>query len=37
MTHAEALGRLVATEAIGERFELVEPTVRALLLEAGVG
>ena len=37
MTHDEALGRLVTTEAIGERFELVEPTVRALLMEAGVG
>ena len=36
-THDEALGRLVTTEAIGERFELVEPTVRALLMEAGVG
>ena len=37
MTHDVALGRLVTTEAIGERFELVEPTVKALLMEAGVG
>ena len=37
MTHDGALGRLVTTEAIGERFELVEPTVKALLMEAGVG
>ena len=37
MTHDEALGRLVTTEAIGERFELVEPTVETLLMEAGIG
>ena len=32
-THEEALGRLVKTELIGDRFELVEPTVRKLLEE----
>ena len=36
LTHDEALGRLVATEAIGDRFELVEPTVQDLLKEKGV-
>ena len=36
LTHHEALERLVATEAIGERFELVEPTVGNLLKEKGV-
>ena len=33
MTHDEALKRLAATEAIGERFEMVEPTVENLLKE----
>ena len=32
-SHTEALERLGSTEAIGERFELVEPTVDALLKE----
>ena len=36
LTRDEALGRLVATEAIGDRFELVEPTVQDLLKEKGV-
>ena len=36
LTHGETLARLGATEAIGERFELVEPTVEALLKEMGV-
>ena len=31
LTHTEAIERLVATEAIGERYELVEPTVENLL------
>ena len=34
-THEEALARLVVTEVIGDRFELVEPTVRDLLKEMG--
>ena len=33
LSHTEALERLGSTEAIGERFELVEPTVGALLKE----
>ena len=33
LSHEEVLERLGATEAIGERFELVEPTVDALLKE----
>ena len=37
MTHGEALKRLAATEAIGERFEMVEPTVENLLKENRVG
>ena len=37
LTHQEALKRLSATEAIGDRFELVEPTVENLLKETGVG
>ena len=37
MTHDEAIQQLGSTDAIGERFELVEPTVKALLMEAGVG
>ena len=36
LNHAEALERLGSTEAIGERFELVEPTVDALLKETAV-
>ena len=36
LTHQEALERLSATEAIGDRFELVEPTVENLLRETGV-
>ena len=36
LTHHEALGRLAATEAIGERFELVAPTVESLLKETGI-
>ena len=36
LTHQEALGRLAAIEAIGDRFELVEPTVERLLKETGV-
>ena len=36
LSHREALGRLGSTEAIGERFELVEPTVDALLKETAV-
>ena len=35
-THQEALERLGSTEAIGERFELVEPAVDALLKETPV-
>lgn len=34
LTHAEAMARLGATEAIGERFELVEPAVAELLEQA---
>lgn len=34
LTHAEALTRVGATEAIGERFELIEPAVAELLEEA---
>ena len=34
-THEESLAQLAITEAIGDRFELVEPTVRKLLEEAG--
>ena len=34
LTHAEALERVGATEAIGERFELVEPAVEDLVEEA---
>ena len=34
LTHAEALARVGATEAIGERFELIEPAVAELLKEA---
>ncbi len=36
LNHGEALERLGTTEAIGERFELVEPTVDALLKEKSV-
>ena len=36
LNHTQALERLGSTEAIGERFELVEPTVNALLKEAAV-
>ena len=36
LTHQDALDRLGSTEAIGERFELVEPTVEALLKESSV-
>ena len=36
LSHTEALERLGSTEAIGERFELVEPTVDALLKESTV-
>ena len=36
LSHREALGRLGSTEAIGDRFELVEPTVDALLKETAV-
>ena len=35
-THEDALARLVVTEIIGDRFELVEPTVRDLLKEMGI-
>lgn len=33
MTHDEAINRLGSTEAIGDRFELIEPTVNSLLKE----
>ena len=36
LSHGEALDRLGSTEAIGERFELVEPTVDALLKETAI-
>ena len=36
LTHDQALERLGATEAIGERFELVVPTVENLLKETAV-
>ena len=36
LTHRQALERLGSTEAIGDRFELVEPTVKALLKESAV-
>ena len=36
LSHRETLERLGSTEAIGERFELVEPTVDALLKETAV-
>ena len=36
LTHQKALEQLGSTEAIGQRFELVEPTVDALLKEASV-
>lgn len=36
MPHDEALERLATTEAIGDRYELVEPTVEELLREASV-
>ena len=36
MSHDEALERLATTEAIGERYELVEPTVEELLRETPV-
>ena len=36
LSHGETLERLGSTEAIGERFELVEPTVDALLKERAV-
>ena len=36
MTHSAALAQLGSTEAIGDRFELVEPTVDALLKEMAV-
>lgn len=36
LSHDEALTRLGSTEAIGERFELVEPTVHALLKETAI-
>ena len=35
-SHSEALERLGSTEAIGERYELVEPTVDALLKETAI-
>ena len=35
-THEDALARLVVTEVIGDRFELVEATVRELLKERGI-
>ena len=36
MIHSDALARLGSTEAIGDRFELVEPTVDTLLREMAV-
>ena len=36
MTHSDALAQLGSTEAIGDRFELVEPTVDAMLRELAV-
>ena len=36
LRHEQALERLGSTEAIGERFELVEPTVDTLLKETAV-
>ena len=36
LTHQDALERLMATEAIGERFELVELTMESLLKEPRV-
>ena len=36
LSHTDALERLGSTEAIGERFELVEPTVDAMLKETAV-
>ena len=36
LNHKEALERLGSTEAIGERFELVEPTLHALLKEGKI-
>ena len=36
LSHEQALERLGSTEAIGERFELVEPTVDTLLKETAV-
>ena len=36
LTHRQALERLGSTEAIGDRFELVEPTMKALLKESAV-
>ena len=36
MSHDEALGRLATTEAIGDRYELVEPTIKELLKESSV-
>ena len=36
LSHEQALERLGSTEAIGERFELVEPTVDTLLKETSV-
>ena len=33
LTHDQAIARLGATEAIGERFEMIEPTVKILLEE----
>ena len=36
MSHDEALGRLATTEAIGDRYELVEPTINELLRESSV-
>ena len=37
MAHRQALDQLGITESIGDRFELVEPTVKALLKEETVG
>ena len=36
LTHQEVLKRLSVTEAIGDRFELVEPVVERLLKETEV-
>ena len=36
LDHRQALERLGSTEAIGERFEMVEPTVNVLIREMGI-